>query len=89
MINDEADKVIKDLFASLKNRCQNNLESMKGTEFVFDYVHFSYYKCHKINPNCRGSCIDSPHWIKKATIYSINKKCFQYAVTVALSYKCR
>ena len=39
MISDEADEVIKDLFASLKNRYQNNVESMKGSEFVFNYVH--------------------------------------------------
>ena len=39
MINDEADEVIKELFDSLKNRYQNNLESMKGSEFVFNYVH--------------------------------------------------
>ena len=46
-MNDEANKVIKQLFKSLKNRYQNNLESMKGSEFVFDYVHLLYYKCHK------------------------------------------
>ena len=90
MINDEADEVIKELFDSLKNRYQNNLESMKGSEFAFDYVHLLYYKCHKINPNRGGSYIDSPDWIKnkKATINPINKKdnkCFQYAVTVALN----
>ena len=55
MINDEADEVIKELFDSLKNRYQNNLESMKGSEFVFDYVQLLYYKCHKINPNSGGS----------------------------------
>ena len=38
MIDDEADEVIKNLFNSLKNRYQDNLESMKGSEFVFDYV---------------------------------------------------
>ena len=42
MINDEADEVIEKLFESLKNRYQNNLESMKGSEFVFDYVHLSH-----------------------------------------------
>ena len=49
---------------------------MKDGEFVFDYVHLLYYICHKINPNCGGSCIDSPGWIKsqKATINPINKK---------------
>ena len=38
MSSDEADEVIKKLFDSLKNRYQNNLESMKGSEFVFGYV---------------------------------------------------
>ena len=55
MIIDEADKVIKQLFNSLKNRYQNNLESLKGSEFVFGYVHLMYYKCYKINPNRGGS----------------------------------
>ena len=48
MINDEADEVTKELFDSVKNKCQNNLESVKCSEFVFDYV---YLLCHKINPN--------------------------------------
>ena len=51
IINDEADEAIEELFKSLKNRYQNNLESMKGSEFVFDYVHLLYYKCNKINLN--------------------------------------
>ena len=38
MINYEADEVIKELFDSLENRYQNNLESVKGNEFVFNYV---------------------------------------------------
>ena len=76
MISDEADEVIKELFDSLKNRYQNNLESMKGSEVVFNYVQLLCYKCHKINLNCGGSYIDSPDWIKnkKATINTINKK---------------
>ena len=71
---------------------QNNLESMEGSTFVFDYVHLLYYKCHKINLNCGRSYIDSSDWIKskKATINLINKKdnkCFQYAVIVALNHE--
>ena len=90
-VNNEADEVIKKRFDSLKNRHQINLESMKGSDFVFDYVHLLYYKGHKINMNRGGSYIDSPDWIKnkKATINPINKKdnkCFQYAVTVVLNH---
>ena len=63
-MNDEAEEVIKELFDSLKNRYQNNLESMKSRDFVFDYVHLLYYRCHKIITNHGGSYIDSPDQIK-------------------------
>ena len=90
MINDEADKVIEELFDSVLNRYQNYLESVKGIEFVFGFIHLQNYKHHKINPSNGGSYIDSPEWIKKATLNRINKKdnkCFQYAVTVALNHE--
>ena len=44
MVNDEADQIIEELFKSLRNRYQNNLEvSMKGSKFVLDYVLLLYY----------------------------------------------
>ena len=55
LINNEADEIIGD---------QNNLESMKGSNSVFDYVFLLSCKCIKINPNHGGSKIDSPDWIK-------------------------
>ena len=60
MINDEVDEVMNELFDLLKNRYQNNLEPMKCSKFVFDYIHLFYYKCHKINLNCGGSYISYP-----------------------------
>ena len=57
MISDEADDVIKKLYDSLKNRYQNNLQTMRGSEFVFDYVQLLYYKFHEINLNRGGSYI--------------------------------
>ena len=42
-MNDEANEVIRKLFDSFKNR----LESIKGSEFVFDYVGLLHYKYHK------------------------------------------
>ena len=88
MINNEADEVTKELFDSLKYRNENNLESIKASEFVFNYLHLLYYKCHKINLNWRGSHIDSKN--KKRTINPINKKdnkCFQYPVIVTLNHE--
>ena len=46
---------------------------MKGSEFVFKYVHLLYHKYYKINLNCGSSYIDSPDWIKE-TINPINKR---------------
>ena len=64
IIKVEADEVIKEIFDLLKNRSQNNLESIKVSQFVFDYVHLLFYKCHKINPAHCGLYIDSPDWMK-------------------------
>ena len=37
---------------------------MRSSNFAFDCVHLLHYKCHKINPNCSGSRIDSSDMIK-------------------------
>ena len=51
IISDEADEIIEELFDSLKNRYQNKIEYMKGSEFVLDCYHLMYYKCRKLDPN--------------------------------------
>ena len=38
MISDETAEIIEKPFNPIKNRYQNNLHSMRGSEFVFDYV---------------------------------------------------
>ena len=63
--------------------------SMRGSDFIFDCVH---YKCHKTNFKWVRSYIDSPDSIKikNATMNPINKKiknCFQYAVKTVLNYE--
>ena len=75
MNSDEEDEVMN-IFDSLRSTYQNNLELMRGSEFVFDYVQLLYYNCHEINFNRGGSYIDSSDWIKnkKVTINPINKK---------------
>ena len=83
-------EIIKELFESLFQRYQENLqEKMRGSEFAFDGVNFLYYDFDKISVSRGGSYIDSPKWLKnkKSTIYpKINDyKCFQNAVTLALN----
>ena len=62
---------------------------MKGLDFEIDVVDFLYYNFNKISINRGGSYIDSPKWLKdkKSTINPKNndRKCFQYAVTLALN----
>ena len=85
----DVDEIIKELFKSLLQRYQENLqEKMKGSDVAFDGVNYLYYDLNKISISKGGSYIDSPKWLKdkKSTINSKSNdyKCFQYAVTLAL-----
>ena len=85
MNSSDTDEIIKELFKSLLQRYQENLqEKMRGSDFAFDGVNFLYYDFNKISINKGGSYIDSPKWLKdkKSTINPKNNdhKCFQYAV---------
>ena len=90
MNGSDTDEIINELFRSLLQRYQENLqEKMKGSDFAFDGVNYLYYDLNKISINKGGSYIDSPKWLKnkKSTINPNNNdyKCFQYAVTLALN----
>ena len=93
MIGSDTNEVIEDLFKSLLQRYQENLEEkMRGSEFSFDSVNALYYGLNKTSLNRGGSHMESQKWIsaKKATINPKNKKddkCFQYALTVALNHE--
>ena len=92
MVGVNNNEIIKNIFNSLLRRYQKGLEeSMRGSDFVFDYVESLTYIFYKIDMKRSGSYIEAPKWIKnkKATINPQNKdddKCFQYAVTIALNY---
>ena len=90
MDGSDTDEIIKELFRSLLQRYQENLqEKMKGSDFAFDGVNYLYYDLNKISISKGGSYIDSPKWLKdkKSTINPKNNdfKCFQYADTLALN----
>ena len=91
MNGSDTDEIIKEIFKSLLQRYQENLqEKMRGSDFAFDGVNFLYYDFNKISINKGGSYIDSPKWLKnkKSTINPNNNdyKCFQYAVTLPLNF---
>ena len=77
MIGSDTNEVIEDLFKSLLQGYQENLEEkMKGSEFVFDGVNSLYYDLNKISLDRGGSHIKSERWLeeKQATINPQNKK---------------
>ena len=90
MNGSDTDEIIEELFESLLQRYQENLqEKMRGSDFAFDGVNFLYYDFNKISISRSGSYIDSPKWLKnkKSIINPKNNdyKCFQYAATLALN----
>ena len=61
MIGSGTDEVIENLFRSLLQRYQQNLEEkMRGSEFVFDGVNLLHYDLNKISLNRGESYIKSP-----------------------------
>ena len=90
MNGSDMDEIIKELFKSLLQSYQENLqEKMRGSDFAFDGVNFLNYDFNKISISRGGSYIDSPKRLKnkKSTINPKNNdyKCFHYAVTLALN----
>ena len=61
MNGSDTDGIIKELFRSLLQRYQENLqEKIKVSDFAFDGVNYSYYDLNKISISKGGSYIDSP-----------------------------
>ena len=90
MNGSDTNEIIKELFKSILQRYQENLqEKMRDSDFAFDGVNFLYYDFNKISISRGGSYIDSPKWLKnkKSIINTKNNdyKCLQYAVTLALN----
>ena len=89
MNGSDTDEVIKLLFESFLQKCEENLtDKVRRSNFEFDGINSLYYNFNKTSMNRGGSYIDSPKWLKdkKSTINPKNNddKCFQHAVTLAL-----
>ena len=69
MMISETDKNIEELFESLLQRYQKDVEGKtRGTEFVFDSVNLLHYEFHKVSPNRGGSYINSLKWLKNKKV---------------------
>ena len=66
MMGKETDEVIDELFKSLLQNYEKDLEkSMRGSNFVFDSVDLLYYLFQKTSlKRTRSSYIDSLEWLK-------------------------
>ena len=74
MNGSDTDEIIKELFKSLLQRYQENLQKkMRGSDFVFDDVNFLYYDFNKISISRGGSYIYSPKWLKNKKSTKIQK----------------
>ena len=77
----DTNDVIKELFESFLRDYQGKLETIKGSDFVFESVYLMDYKLHRVHLKTGGSYIKSPNWLenKKAIINPKNEnddKCF-------------
>ena len=83
IINDKTNEVIEELSQSLFSKYQIRIEiSIKGCDFIFDYMDTLDYKCHKIILKRVALNLDSFDWIKNKRATKNPEKnynnCFQY-----------
>ena len=91
MSGSETEEITEKLIMSLLQKYQDNLQNkMKGSGFMFNAVNYLFYDFNRITISKGRSYIESPKWLKdkKCTINQKNndKKCFQYATTLALNF---
>ena len=91
MIGSETEEVAEKLIMSILQKYQDNLQNkMKGSDFILNGINYLYYDLNRITISKGGSYIESPKWLKdkKCIVNQKNndKKCFQYAATLALNF---
>lgn len=60
MIWQDIDKIITKNSNFVLHRCKYGLQTVKGSEFLFDFAERMLYKFHTTHLNWLGLCIDSP-----------------------------
>ena len=88
----KTDEIIEEIFGSLLQNYQKNLEEpMRVSEFVPDSIDLLYSHLQKVGLKRSESYINSPEWLKNK-IATINPKnnddnCFPYALTATLNHQ--
>ena len=87
----DTNDVIKELFESFLRDYQGKLETIQGTDFVFESVYLMDYKLHRVHLKTGGSYIKSPKWLenKKVIINPKNEnddECFRWSTICTLNY---
>ena len=83
--------IIREIFSSFLHNYQEELQMIKGSDFVFESVDLLDYKLHRVRLRRGGSYIKSPEWLlhKGATINPKNEnddECLRWPIISALNY---
>ena len=75
MIGNDTDEIIQEHLHSLLHKYKIGLDqSMKGSNFIFDYVSGIHYICNKVNLDRGVSYVDYPKWFKNKNVIINPKK---------------
>ena len=59
----DTDNIIRDTFSSVLRNCQEELKTIKGSDFVFESVELMDYKLHRVLLRRDESYVKSPEWL--------------------------
>ena len=91
MRESDTDYIIREIFSSFLCNYQEELKTIKGSDFVFESVELVDFKLHRVCLRRGGSYVKSPEWLanKKATINpkrKNNDKCLWLSTISVLNY---
>ena len=59
----DTDNIIRETFSSVLRNCQEELKTIKGSDFVFESVELMDYKLHRVLLRRDESYVKSPEWL--------------------------
>ena len=59
----DTDNIIREIFSSVLRNCQEELKTIRGSDFVFESVELMDYKLHRVLLRRDESYVKSPEWL--------------------------